>query len=425
MSIRNSDSDVRPQGVVDAPSIVSEIPPAAVGRAELTGAAHTAIRLELAGDLAAVEPEWRIFQQQADCTAFQSYDWLLKWYRQIGARRGAIPAIVLGRDSGRALLFIVPLAVEANGPIRRLTWLGADLCDYNAPLLARHLHSLLHPAGFAPLWCEMLILLRADTRFRFDVVDLQKMPERVGGQTNPLRGLRVSPHPSGAYVAELGRDWEAFYAAKRSSATRKKERQQLKRLAGHGEVRYVEMRDRQGRLDTLDALIAQKSRSFERAGVGNMFARPGYPEFYRDLAADPGCAELVHVSRLEVGAEVAAASVGLRFGDSYYLVLSSHHEGELARFGPGRAHLHELLRAAIGGGTRWFDFTVGDEPYKLDWSDIELRLWDHLASVTARGRAAAAAMAVFRRTKRLIKQTPALWRAFNRARMFAAWTAQR
>ncbi len=34
-----------------------------------------------------------------------------------------------------------------------------------------------------------------------------------------------------------------------------------------------------------------------------------------------------------------------------------------------------------------FDFTVGDEPYKRDWSDTELRLHDYLAAVTLRGAA--------------------------------------
>ena len=53
---------------------------------------------------------------------------------------------------------------------------------------------------------------------------------------------------------------------------------------------------------TLDMLMAQKARSFARMGVANLFARPGYAEFYRATRRRSGERHLVHVSRLDVGA---------------------------------------------------------------------------------------------------------------------------
>ena len=54
-----------------------------------------------------------------------------------------------------------------------------------------------------------------------------------------LFGVYLQHISSGAYLANLPSDWEAFYAAKRSSATRKRERRQLRQLAEHGAVRLV------------------------------------------------------------------------------------------------------------------------------------------------------------------------------------------
>ena len=79
------------------------------------------------------------------------------------------------------------------------------------------------------------------------------------------------------------------------------------------------------------------------------------------------------------------------------------------------------MRYAIARQFTRFDFTVGDEPYKRDWADSELALHDHIAAVTARGAAAAAFIAVFRRAKRAIKQSPGLWQAFCQARALALW----
>jgi CelD/BcsL family acetyltransferase involved in cellulose biosynthesis len=300
-----------------------------------------------------------------------------------------------------------------------LTWLGSELCDYNAPLLAADFSAHSGAKQFLALWRDITALLQSEPRFRFDFVDLQKMPETVGAQRNPFLDLPRSPHPSGAYVATLGSGWEQFYAAKRSASTRKRERRQFKHLAEFGSVNFFNLRESDEIARAVEVLIEQKRRSLARMGVEDLFARPGYRDFYREIAINPSTRTLSHVSRLDVGETVAAVSLGLTFRDCYYLVLSSYHDGEFSRFGPGRAHLHELLRHAIDSGYRRFDFTVGDEPYKRDWSDTEVRLHDHLAAATLRGRAMAAITAAFRRTKRLIKQNPVLWRAFSKVRVIA------
>ena len=115
-------------------------------------------------------------------------------------------------------------------------------------------------------------------------------------------------------------------------------------------------------------------------GVPNMFARPGHTDFYRALAATRS---LAHLSRLDVGATWAAVNLGLTFRDCYYHVLASYDDGEVSRFGPGAAHLRELLRYATERGMKRFDFTIGDEPYKRDWCETEQQLFDYSAAANA------------------------------------------
>jgi CelD/BcsL family acetyltransferase involved in cellulose biosynthesis len=391
-------------------------PPAAAAAGLVGRAARTGLMLSVHSELAAIEPEWRAFAATAASTAFQSFDWLARWQRHIGSRGGTQPAVVLGRNAAGDLLFILPLAIERRLLVHQLRWLGGDLCDYNAPLLDARLRAHLGADGFAPLWRDILALLRTSPRFRFDLIDLRQMPETVGREVNPFVDLAVTLHPSGAHIATLADDWEKFYAAKRSAATRKRERGKLKRIAEHGAIAYADGGDGIDAGHTMDVLIAQKGRALTRMGVENFLARPGYREFFLDLATDPALAGFVHVGRMSVGPTVAATSFGLVHRDCYCLMLSSYDDGELARFGPGRAYLHELMRRAIGRGLAYFDFTVGDESYKREWSDVELRLYDHTAPATLRGLPVAAAMAGYRRAKRLIKQTPLLWRLFSKAR---------
>ena len=387
---------------------------------DLAAGPDPAIDLSVTSDLAALEAEWRAFAPEAAATAFQAFDWLAKWQRHIGSEKGTLPAIVVGRDRLGGLLLILPLAIERTGPVRRLTWLASELCDYNAPLLAPKLLNDLSGDRFKALWRDVIALLRAESRFRFDIVDLQKMPETIRGLPNPFLSLAVSVHPSGAYVATLGPDWDAFYAARRSSATRKRERRQLNQLTEHGgEVRLVTADDPASAAATVEALFEQKSSWLAHRGAEDMFGRRGYRAFYRDVATDPRLGDLVHLSRLDVGGIIAAANIGLTFGGSYYLISSSYLAGDLSQYGTGRFHLQLLLRRAIDKGFARFDFTVGDEAYKHDWADIEVKLYDLVGAVGPRGMAFAAGVTGYRRLKRTIKQNPTLWRLFSRARAAA------
>lgn len=398
--------------------------PPAVGRTQAWSSAAVPddVRLNVYDDLTAIEKDWRAFEPHADGTVFQSFDWLATWQRHVGVRNKVTPAIVVGRDAAGAILFVLPLSVR-TGFARELTWLGSDLCDYNAPVLAPAFSERFDRSKFMTLWRDIARSLQSHPRLHYDFINLSKMPETVGAQSNPMLYLGGAINPSGAYLTHLTGDWESFYAAKRSSATRRRDRTKRKKLGEFGEVRLVNPADGEV-AGTLETLMAQKALAFGRMGVANLFAKPGYAEFYRALATDPATRHLVHVSRLDVGAIPAAINLGLTYRNCYYHLLASYDDGEVSRFGPGAAHLHDLLHQAIDRGYRVFDFTIGDERYKRDWCDTELKLFDFIAADSLRGALVAMPTLAMRRLKRWIKQTPVLWRGFSAARAFAGSLAR-
>jgi D-aspartate ligase len=365
--------------------------------------------IQIYSELTAVESLWRRFESVADCTAFQTFDWLAAWHRHVGSRAGARPTIIVGRFSDDEVAFILPLCVMPKGAARRLCWLGQDLCDYNAPLLARDFAQRVPPDQFLAAWRQVLRQMQHSPELRHDWIEFEKMPREVGTQLNPFIHLGVTSNASGAHSTRLGDAWETFYVAKRSSATRRGDRAKRRHMSEYGEIRFVTASDPDDARRTLEILMEQKSRSLARKGIADIFDRPGHREFFLDLASDPKAAQLLHISRIEIGAACAAANLGIVFGGCYYHVLASFADGPVSRYGPGTLHLRELMAHAIELGLSHFDFTIGDEPYKLEWSDTELELHDFAAAVTRRGVAAFVSSTVRRRIKRFIKQTPFLW----------------
>ncbi len=363
-----------------------------------------------------IADEWRAFEEIAEGTAFQTCEWLMTWDRHIGRRLDVTPIIVIGRFADGRIAFIAPLALERRRATRRLCWLGQELCDYNAPLLARDFAQRVTADRFVALWRELEQRLQSDPALRYDWIEFEKMPQTVGVQTNPFIYLGAVPNANSAHITQLGGDWETFYRDRRSSATRRRDRTKRKRIEEFGAIRFVTADEPDDLRRTLEVLWEQKKRIFAHKGIGDMFARPGYREFFADFATNPRSRHMAHVSRLEVGEQCGAANFALVFGDCYYHVLSSYLGGEPARFGPGTVHLRELLAYAIRRGLRLFDFTIGDENYKLEWSDLRLKLYDYSTAASLRGWPWHGASVVRRRVKRFIKQTPVLWHWVSRLR---------
>jgi CelD/BcsL family acetyltransferase involved in cellulose biosynthesis len=371
------------------------------------------IRLSLHFDLLEVESDWRDFEKEADCTAFQNFDWLSIWYRHIGTRERVKPAIVVGRHNG-SIIFILPLAFTARTGLRRVAWLGGSLCNYNAPLLARGFSKIVRPAQFVRLWGEIQQLLRSN--LRHDLIDLEKIPATVGAQANPMLALQVTPHANDSYVTHLTGNWDEFYQSKRSSSWRKTDAKKRRRLAKYGDIQFATAVDRADIERTIDALIEEKKSSYASLGVANMFEWPGYRDFFLDVASDPRRHSLVHVSSIKVGSTIVAASFGLTMHGTYDYLLAGYTNGEMEVCSPGSIHLQELMRYFTERGFKIFDFNIGDEPYKHEWCDTEVKLYDQLSPATLLGLLAATAIRAVRRLKRSLKRSRFIWPVIRRAR---------
>ena len=376
-------------------------------------------RLDIAlhHDLAAVEGEWRRFERTADCTPFQRFDWLGAWHRHIGLHKGVLPVIALVRDASGKLLSIWPLALVKGRLARELRWLGQGLSDYNAPLLVSDFGRHVTTDRFVAAWHGLQDRLQADALTRHGVVNLEQMPEFVGAQINPFVSLDVARNASGAHWTELGADWQKFYAEKRSSTSRRRDRAKMRHMSHYGEIRFVNCTGPEDTRQTLDVLIAQKARWLAGIGAPNLFEHPGLRDFLFDLASRDGASHFVHISRIDIGSTCAAANLGLVHGDCYYHFLTSYDRDlEVSRYGPGTLHLRKLMEHAIALGLHRFDFTIGDEAYKREWADRTLKLFDHTTASTWSGKPAAGMLAARRRIKRAIKQSPVLWPLVYRLR---------
>lgn len=389
------------------------------GRLEAQSRAWPGARIAVHAELAAVEALWRGFEDEASCTVFQRFDYLACWFRHLGTRARATPAVVVlqNREGVQAIL---PLAVTRGRLLRRLTWLGQELCDYAGPLCTPAFADMA-PGRFRALWREIGALMQADPRFRHDWVELRRMPAQLDGGGNPFLALPLLLHASYGHVAHLSADWDRFYRSRRPARARKQDRSKLARLMEYGDVALYSPRRPEDIAHVLETLFAQRAETLHRKGIADMFEHPGCRAFFLDLATNPKTRGLVHVSALAAGPSLAAINLALEHRGRYSLFLVSY-DRSFARLSPGVIHLNRLMQRAIGRGLAEFDFLVGEQRLKREWADELVALHDHIAAATLRGHLGALPARALAHAKRVVKQTPALWSAFQRVRTaLGAW----
>lgn len=369
------------------------------------------LEIDLFSTFGEAEGAWRAFERDAAFYAFQSFDWLSTWHKHIGEADAVEPAIVLVRYPLAAPLMLLPFGVRKTGGCRVLCWMGGKVTDYHGPLIDRPKAELLTPELFLKLWKRIREALP-----RHDAIRLEKQPADIEGIPNPFLALSAKPNASSAHATRLGADIDAFIASKASGKRRWQMRRKADKLSELGEI-AVAHPTAPAEIDrVLEALFVDKGRSYNEMGVENIFDKPEYRAFYREMAHRHAASGFVDLSALTLDGKVIASHWGVVHRARYYFLMPAYADGEISRFSPGVQLLRHLFEWAMARHVQVFDFTIGDEAYKAMWCESELSLFDYVGAANVRGAPYSAALVAYLGLKRTIKRSPKLWRGFEAVR---------
>jgi CelD/BcsL family acetyltransferase involved in cellulose biosynthesis len=113
--------------------------------------------------------------------------------------------------------------------------------------------------------------------------------------------------------------------------------------------------------------------------------RPGYRHYYTTLAERFAWPGPLLMSALEVDGTILATNWGFLSEKRFIGIVMSFEGGEWKSYSPGRILLEDLLKWNFAHGNNVFDFGVGDEPYKVAYTDETLELYEAIIPVTVAG----------------------------------------
>ncbi|RWC21676.1 MAG: GNAT family N-acetyltransferase [Mesorhizobium sp.] len=345
----------------------------------------------------------------------QSAVWVSNWARAV---QPDIVVAALSVENEQVLS--LALEVVSRGPFRIARFMGGRHANGNFAAAAP---GRLPSADAAAVRSMLKTIARA--RPDIDLISLERLLPDLDGVGNPLAALPHFPSPNLSLGVDLDGGFDALLARASGKRKRKKHRSQTRKFEAVGAFRRIEARTRAEVDRLLDAFLDMKEVRFRKMGIANVFGEPEVRAFFRTLfteALAEGKPSFV-LHGLEVAGKLRAVTGSSLSGKRLICEFGAIAEDDLAFTSPGDFLFFDNIQEACQAGFGVYDFSVGDEPYKRLWCDIETQHFEVLVPLTLKGRALALALRQGARTKAIIKNSPLIWKLTKMLRRKAAGQA--
>lgn len=286
---------------------------------------------------------------------FVTPEWFDAWQVADGS---ASSALVVGVTRGKDLIGVVPMALERGSLGGRLRFAGSALGDCFHPACRQEDEE--HVAAVAGG------LLSQSSWGSMDLQNglsgsgwLDQMLDAAGASGSRL-ALRPQDLP---YIDFQGLDWDGFLAAK-SRNFRKGLWRLMRRLREVGDVR-LRFSDEEHLEADMDRFLSLHDQRWRRESA---FLNPRSRRFHSHFARSSLQRGWLRLGNLELDGRTIASTYGWRLGGRFS-EFQRGYDTSLAKFGPGKLVMGEMMRALNEEGAAIYDQLVGSEDYKLQTAD--------------------------------------------------------
>ena len=376
------------------------------------GQAPLTLSVTVHTEFASLKSDWETFEKTAVSTPFQSFAWLHNWYENIGKPSGEEPVIIALRDDRQQLMLLMALSRVQTPVGNMLVDMGQPVCDYHAPLYAPRFIEHIDADAMHQVWAFILQSL-PDT----DLVSLAKQPESLGKTQNPMAWICTKPYftPNSYQMSLTGyEDWHDLLATKRSGKARSRMNGKRNKLAKLGEIDFRAVTDPAERAALAEKLLAMKTADLARTGKNSIFKDPKVRAFLQAICKQEAENDAVVLHVLTCAGDEVAITFSLHWQHTIYYFIASYQRGQYERSSPGALALCRVFEWCLAEDVSTFDFTIGDEGYKLEWSDKSTPLFCGTFAVTVKGHVGERLEAAKLSLKHTIKSSPIMYKVASR-----------
>ena len=306
-----------------------------------------------------------ILSQVADANAQLTHEWLSSCWEVFGDNKKLSLITVM---DGRKITGIAPLTIatvigKAGLKLKKLTFIGDGLTDYNDLLIANDKRE-----DVLRVLLEFIVNGKED----WDAIHFRN----VRGDSPNLPMLRDTLRDTSLTFVErinykcsyisLDCNWMDYYDTLGKNI-RSDIRRRLNYLAKMGKADFIRLHEVDDVKNTMSIIKSIHVKCRRAKGEISWYTDEKRYRFVSLILKRFGDRKWLDIVFLKLNDRIVAYYLGFVYDNIVYF-WNTGFDPEFSRISPGKLLLHHWIKDSFAEGNREFDFMVGEESYKLQWT---------------------------------------------------------
>jgi CelD/BcsL family acetyltransferase involved in cellulose biosynthesis len=309
---------------------------------------------------------WNEILAQTACANIQlTYEWLSSWWQVFGddERLSLITVTDSGKTIGIAPLFISTVIDKAGFELRKLTFIGDGLTDYHDLLIADERRKEV---------LQNLVDFIVNGKEKWDAIHLRNirsdspnLPILRAALKNTLLRYVERINIRSPYIS-IGRNWSGYYDGL-SKNIRSDIRRRLNCMSRLGKTEFVRLHKIDDIANTLNIIKSIHIKCRQAKGEISWYTDEKRVRFVSLVLKRFSDRKWLDLVLLKLNDRIVAYYLGFVY-DSIVYFWNTGFDPEFSKVSPGKLLLHDWIKDSFKAGYKEFDFMVGEESYKSQWT---------------------------------------------------------
>ena len=309
---------------------------------------------------------WKNFEKISFHHIFQKYDWVECWQKEIGEKKYGFSPQIFEIKENNETVFLLPLGLRKYLNIIILECLGGIQSDYHSPLISKKISK--NKTKQKAIFDFIL-----DNLPKHDILILSNQPKFISLAENHIFKIgKINAIDS--YSLQMNEiDYDIFLKDILSKKIKNDTNRQKKRLSELGILKFHVVESQKEAEYYFNLLVEHKSKKYKETSAFNIFSDKHFYNFYNNIVNVKKYGYFSQFSILTLNKEVIALHMGFYSDDIFYYILPSYNSNYF-KYSPGRILLDYLVEWSFKKKIRVFDFCLGAEKYKSDWTNDTMKI---------------------------------------------------
>lgn len=320
-----------------------------------------------------LQKDWDTLLEKSETSnIFLTFDWLFcRWHFLENDNSLFIVTIT---DNGD-IVGIAPFMLAKKGRFVELGFIGKGVSDYEDIIVS----------GDQKKREEIIVLILETIRHSkaWNVFQLKGIPQdspnlivfkRLQSNYKEKMMILMDSHHDGAPYIEINQDWESYCNTLRKKFVADSRRQKKRLEKDFPEVKLEHVFEPDEAEYLLSGLLELHKHIRNVKNTQSIFDSEENRLFFHRITKDMLKINKLIFSALKIDKEVAALHMGFIDKNVFYYYIPAYNQ-KFSQYSIGRLLLLELVKYAFEQGFSRFDFMLGEEDYKQEWTTKNQELY--------------------------------------------------